>query len=84
LHGVSNTGYRYNDKFRPCFFFQELADEGYVKNIRAAGSAERAGGYVEAIGCLRALQEAMAGLYFVPPPPPSPPGQEPPEIVVAD
>jgi hypothetical protein len=60
---------------------QELADEGYVKNIRAAGSAERAGGYVEAVGCLRALQEAMSGLYFVPPPL-SP--RDEPEIVVAD
>lgn len=58
--------------------FEELSDEGYIKNIRSATSTERAGGYVEAIGCLRALQEAMSGLYFRPPP------TEEPEILVAD
>ena len=34
--------------------------------LRAASEAERAGGYVESLGCYRALQEAMAGLYFMP------------------
>jgi len=42
----------------------ELA--GYLKNIRAASVGERAGGYQESLGCFRALQEAMAGLYYVP------------------
>jgi len=39
---------------------------GYLVNIRAATAGERAGGYQESLGCYRALQEAMAGLYFVP------------------
>ena len=34
--------------------------------FRSASEAEKAGGYVESLGCYRALQEAMAGLYFVP------------------
>eukprot|EP00088_Acartia_fossae_P013910 TRINITY_DN17379_c0_g1_i1.p1 TRINITY_DN17379_c0_g1~~TRINITY_DN17379_c0_g1_i1.p1 ORF type:complete len:316 (+),score=66.16 TRINITY_DN17379_c0_g1_i1:32-949(+) len=46
--------------------FQCLQTEGYTKHIRAANKTERAGGYVEDIGCLRAIQEAMAGLYFMP------------------
>jgi CDK-activating kinase assembly factor MAT1 len=57
---------------------QELEDQSYIKNIRAATGAERAGGYVETIGCLRALQEAMAGLYFMPT------AADEPEIVLAD
>ena len=40
--------------------------EDFLVNIRAASAGERAGGYQENIGCYRALQEAMAGLYFVP------------------
>jgi len=43
-----------------------LITEGFTKNIRTANETERAGGYVESIGCLRAVQEAMAGLYFQP------------------
>ncbi len=55
---------------------QDLEEKKYTKNIRAAAATERAGGYVETIGCLRALQEAMAGLYFMPVP------AEPPEIIL--
>ena len=44
----------------------ELDGGGYLHHIRAATAAERAGGYTETLGCCRALQEAMAGLYFVP------------------
>ena len=33
---------------------------------RPATGSEMAGGYVEILGCMRAVQEAMAGLYFVP------------------
>jgi len=44
----------------------ELSERGYINNIRPATGAERAGGYVEMLGCMRAVQEAMAGLYFVP------------------
>lgn len=35
----------------------------YTKHIRAEGPAERAGGFQSKISCLRALQEAMQGLY---------------------
>lgn len=35
----------------------------YTKHIRAEGQAERAGGFQSKISCLRALQEAMQGLY---------------------
>jgi len=45
---------------------ERLGDSGYLHHIKAASSGERAGGYVETFGCFRALQEAMAGLYFVP------------------
>jgi len=43
-----------------------LGEAGYLQHIRSASEAERAGGYVESLGCYRALQEAMAGLYFMP------------------
>lgn len=35
----------------------------YTKHIRAEGPSERAGGFQSKISCLRALQEAMQGLY---------------------
>ena len=41
-----------------------VQEHGYYKHIRSAEQAEKAGGYVENIACLRALQEAMCGLYF--------------------
>jgi len=44
----------------------ELQQAGFTRHIRAASSQERAGGYREELGCQRALQEAMAGLYFMP------------------
>jgi len=44
----------------------QLVENGFTAHIRSAGQTERAGGYVETLGCLRAVQEAMAGLYFVP------------------
>ena len=34
--------------------------------LRPATEAERSGGYMEQLGCYRALQEAMAGLFYVP------------------
>ena len=43
-----------------------LRTKKYCANIRAASSAECAGGYTEAMSCLRALQEAMAGLFYNP------------------
>lgn len=45
---------------------ETLARLNYFANIRAAGPAERAGGYTEALSCCRALQEAMGGLFYVP------------------
>lgn len=47
---------------------QELEGGGFLAHIRAANQTELAGGYKGSIGCLRAVQEAMAGLYFVPGP----------------
>ncbi len=35
-----------------------------VKHIKASSVQDRAGGYKEQIPCLRALQEAMDGLFF--------------------
>ena len=44
--------------------WENVRDQGYYRHIRAAVEAEKAGGYIENIACLRALQEAMCGLYF--------------------
>ncbi|EFN78954.1 CDK-activating kinase assembly factor MAT1 [Harpegnathos saltator] len=45
---------------------RELQSRGYVSNIRNESLAERAGGFKAHVACLRALQEAMAGLYHNP------------------
>ncbi|XP_037081870.1 CDK-activating kinase assembly factor MAT1-like [Pollicipes pollicipes] len=45
---------------------ERLAEAGYLTHVRLAGEAERAGGYAASLGCLRAVQEAMAGLLFFP------------------
>ena len=45
---------------------QTLEEDGYTKNIMKATSSDRAGGYKEITGCMRAVQEAMMGLYFHP------------------
>ncbi|XP_033207702.1 CDK-activating kinase assembly factor MAT1 [Belonocnema kinseyi] len=45
---------------------RELQTRGYLKNVRSENSAERAGGFRANIACLRALQEAMVGLYHNP------------------
>lgn len=41
----------------------KLEAKKYTKHIRAEGPAERAGGFQSKISCLRAIQEAMQGLY---------------------
>lgn len=41
-------------------------NENYLRNIRSANAAERAGGYTHALSCCRALQEAMGGLFYIP------------------
>ncbi|XP_076169758.1 CDK-activating kinase assembly factor [Ptiloglossa arizonensis] len=46
--------------------WRELQARGYVSHVRAESSAERAGGFKAHVACLRALQEAMAGLYHNP------------------
>ncbi|XP_014482204.1 PREDICTED: CDK-activating kinase assembly factor MAT1 [Dinoponera quadriceps] len=46
--------------------WRELQSRGYVSNIRNESLPERAGGFKAHVACLRALQEAMAGLYHNP------------------
>lgn len=45
----------------PCLNVVEA--KKYTKHIRLEGPVERAGGFQSKISCLRALQEAMQGLY---------------------
>ena len=42
----------------------EVVNQQFNRHIRAAEVHEKAAGYQESIGALRALQEAMSGLYF--------------------
>lgn len=42
---------------------EEIEAKKYTKHIRAENQTERAGGFQSKISCLRALQEAMQGLY---------------------
>merc|ERR1712222_116511 len=44
----------------------QLEEVGYTAHVRAPNKQEAAGGYMSSLGCMRAVQEAMAGLYFVP------------------
>lgn len=44
--------------------WDDVDSQGYLSHIRTALDEENAGGYSPHIGCLRALQEAMAGLYY--------------------
>lgn len=46
--------------------WRELQARGYVSHIRNECQVERAGGFRAHVACLRALQEAMAGLYHNP------------------
>lgn len=43
----------------------ELESEGYLQHVRQETADEKAGGYVASLACMRALQEAMFGLYNV-------------------
>lgn len=47
----------------PVSSLNELEAKKYTKHIRLEGPVERAGGFQSKISCLRALQEAMQGLY---------------------
>ncbi|XP_076684689.1 CDK-activating kinase assembly factor [Andrena cerasifolii] len=46
--------------------WRELQARGYVGHVRVESSSEKAGGFKAHVACLRALQEAMAGLYHNP------------------
>lgn len=41
----------------------EIAERGFMNHIRTETDQERAGGFETNIACMRALQEAMMGLY---------------------
>lgn len=43
--------------------WENISSAGYLVNIRAENEQERAGGYQSNIACMRAVQEAFAGLY---------------------
>ncbi|XP_058797870.1 CDK-activating kinase assembly factor MAT1 [Phymastichus coffea] len=45
---------------------RDLVKKGYITFVRAVTDAEKAGGFATNYSCLRALQEAMAGLYTNP------------------
>ena len=45
----------------------------YIRNMRVASNCERAGGYESYLGCMKALQSAVEGLFvFEADPSPSP------------
>ncbi|KAF5307181.1 hypothetical protein FQR65_LT00697 [Abscondita terminalis] len=44
---------------------EDLVKVGYTAHIRSETEQERAGGFVSNIACMRALQDALAGLYHV-------------------
>lgn len=46
--------------------WRELQARGYVTHVRVESPAEKAGGFRAHVACLRALQEAMSGLYHNP------------------
>lgn len=41
----------------------DIITKGYKKNVRGETEQERAGGFYSTISCMRALQEALSGLY---------------------
>ncbi|XP_059056284.1 CDK-activating kinase assembly factor MAT1 [Achroia grisella] len=42
---------------------EEIVKEGYLQHVKAENDTEKAGGYTSTLPCLRALQDALAGLY---------------------
>lgn len=44
---------------------EEIVKNGYIKHVRVETEQERAGGFVSNIACLRALHDALFGLYHV-------------------
>jgi CDK-activating kinase assembly factor MAT1 len=45
--------------------WSDLEAKGYIKHVEREKDEHKAGGYTANISCLRALQEALAGLYHV-------------------
>ncbi|XP_070172404.1 CDK-activating kinase assembly factor MAT1 [Polyergus mexicanus] len=46
--------------------WREIQARGYVSHVRNECEVDRAGGFKAHVACLRAMQEAMAGLYHSP------------------
>lgn len=46
--------------------YHKITSRGYITHVRKETPSERAGGFKATIACLRALQDAMAGLYYNP------------------
>lgn len=44
---------------------EEILHNGYIRHVRSESEQERAGGFVSNIACLRALHDALFGLYHV-------------------
>lgn len=44
---------------------EEINSEGYKSHVRTETEQELAGGFISSIACMRALQEALTGLYHV-------------------
>ncbi|CAK1547689.1 unnamed protein product [Leptosia nina] len=42
---------------------QDIVNNGYLKHVRAETETEKTGGYSSTLPCLRALQDALTGLY---------------------
>ncbi|XP_004923452.1 CDK-activating kinase assembly factor MAT1 [Bombyx mori] len=42
---------------------KEIIQNGFLKHVRAENETEKAGGYTSTLPCLRALQDALSGLY---------------------
>ncbi|XP_050684061.1 CDK-activating kinase assembly factor MAT1 isoform X2 [Leptidea sinapis] len=41
----------------------DIIDKGYLQHVRPESETEKAGGYSSVLPCLRALQDALSGLY---------------------
>lgn len=47
--------------------FEEIESKGYIAHMRVITAEERAGGYTPQVACMKALQEAIVGLFNVAP-----------------
>lgn len=45
---------------------KQIEDESFLAHLRTTEENEKAGGYTINLACLRAIQEAISGLYFIP------------------